>query len=81
MNTGKFLFWLGVVVMVVDFCTNLYTFGRLHDMQVGGVQVSDLNAGPMIVALMSSFFYGGVLMGLGKIIEKLYGNTGERPAE
>jgi hypothetical protein len=65
-QVGKFLFYLGLVVMVVDLVANIVTIVRLGSMHAIG-----LNAGSTVVVLFQSFYQGGVLIGLGKIIELL----------
>lgn len=65
MKTGKFLFWLGIVVMVVELIANVSQFIRWQG-SVG------LNFGTYTSMTFNSFFFGGSLMGIGKILEKLY---------
>lgn len=65
-RTGRFLFFLGMVVMVVELIANIVGMVRMSSIHASG-----MNWGTTIVVLISSFFQGGTLMGLGKIIELL----------
>ncbi len=66
LRTGRFLFLLGIVVMVVELIANIVGIVRLSSIHAVG-----MNWGTTIVVLFGSFFQGGTLMGLGKIIELL----------
>lgn len=61
MRTGKVLFWLGIVVMIVELISYIRTMILIPH--------SLMNAG---VAIGSPLWQGGSLIGIGKIIEKLY---------
>ena len=61
MRTGKVLFWLGIVVMVLELIFYIRTLILIPH--------SLTNAG---VAIGSPVWQGGTLIGIGKIIEKLY---------
>lgn len=65
-RVGRFLFVLGIIVMVVELVANLYSVVRLSTIHAVG-----MNWGTSIVVLLGSFTQGGTLMGLGKIIELL----------
>jgi hypothetical protein len=65
-RTGRFLFFLGIVVMVVELIANIVSIVRLSSVHAVG-----MNWASTIVVLFGSFFQGGSLMGLGKIIELL----------
>lgn len=66
MKTAKFLFWLGVLVMAVELVANLSTIVRIVSVHAIG-----LNWGTSVTLLFGGFSQGGVLIGLGKILEAL----------
>jgi hypothetical protein len=68
MKTVKFLFWLGIIIMVVGIIGNGYTFIRAIG-EHGGVVY---NTGAFVVSLLSPVWQGGILVGIAKIIEKLF---------
>ncbi|WDL98465.1 hypothetical protein [Alicyclobacillus sp. ALC3] len=63
---GRFLFFLGVAVMVVELIANVVSIARFSAAHAVG-----MNWGSEIDVLLGSFFEGGMLIGLGKIIELL----------
>ncbi|WAH37476.1 hypothetical protein [Alicyclobacillus dauci] len=65
-RSGRFLFFLGIVVMVVELIANIVSIVRFSSINAVG-----MNWGSTIAMLFGSFFQGGTLMGLGKIIELL----------
>jgi hypothetical protein len=65
-RTGRFLFYLGIVVMVVELIANIVSIVRLSSIHAVG-----MNWGSTIVVLFGSFYQGGTLMGIGKIVELL----------
>ncbi|QQE78993.1 hypothetical protein [Alicyclobacillus sp. SO9] len=67
MKTAKFLFWLGIAVIVVELFGNTFVYIR---MLAATSQIT--NTGAMISSIAGSFVGGGILIGLSKIIERLY---------
>ncbi|QSO54747.1 hypothetical protein JZ785_14020 [Alicyclobacillus curvatus] len=65
-QVGKFLFYLGLVVMVVDLVASIVNIVHLSSIHAIG-----LNGSSSVIVLFQSFYQGGVLIGLGKIIELL----------
>lgn len=63
MRTGKVLFWLGIVVMVVELASYIRMLVLIPH--------SLTNVG---IAIGSPLWQGGSLVGIGKIIQKLYSN-------
>jgi hypothetical protein len=64
------LIWAGAILIVLDLIANLYNgFGAAF--RFGPAHVVGFNFGNAMVMLVSSVSEGGVLMGLGKIIEVL----------
>ena len=65
-RTGRFLFTLGVVVMVVEiigFLINIIHSIAIHQFSLAG--------SAWISNLFGSFYQGGTLMGIGKILQTL----------
>lgn len=66
MTTAKFLFWLGIIVMIVEFFATAFTFIHYASVHAVGTNWSNY-----LQVLFGSFFQGGVLIGLGKILEAM----------
>ena len=67
MKTAKFLFWLGVVVIIAEFVANLVSM-----VHVSVAHVVDFNWSFYIISLFGSFTQGGLLIGVGKILEAIH---------
>lgn len=67
MKTAKFLFWMGVGVIIVELFGNIMVYVRMVS-----ATSAVTNTGSMITSRASSFVGGGILIGLSKIIERLY---------
>lgn len=65
-RTAKVLFWLGVVIVVVGVCANLYSLIRIINLHAVGY-----NVGAFIISIISPLWQGGLLIGVARIIEIL----------
>lgn len=65
MKTAKFLFWLGIIVMVVQLAANVYSMTRIFQMQ--GLDINNV-----ILITFGSLYQGALLIGVSKILEKLH---------
>gem|GEM_PF-4571473 len=68
MKVAKFLFWMGIAVIVVQLIGQGMMWMRFLTLDQ---PIMD-NFGSLIIGLASPFVGGGTLIGLSKIIEKLY---------
>lgn len=68
MKTAKFLFWIGVAVIVVQLIGNIMVFARMAF--IPSTVMPDW--GTVLSGIASCFVGGGTLIGISKIIEKLY---------
>jgi hypothetical protein len=69
-KTAKFLFWLGVVIMVVGVLGHIYSL--IPVVREGTV---GYNAGAFAFSIVSPLWEGGLLIGVAKILEKLHSKT------
>lgn len=69
MKTAKFLFWLGIIVMVVQLAANVYSAGKALQIHM---LILDLNISNLIVITFGSLYQGALLIGVSKILEKLH---------
>lgn len=67
MNIARFLVWLGVVVIAVGIAGNLYSLSAVF--RFGPSHVVGFNFSSVFMMVTDSLFQGGVLIGLGKIVE------------
>ncbi len=65
-KTAKILFWLGIVIMIVGVCGNVYTLVHTIDMHAVGY-----NVGAFVISIFSPLWQGGLLIGVAKIIKIL----------
>lgn len=65
-RVGRFLFVLGIVVIVVELVANIASIAYLSSMHP-----INMNWSSDVSLLVASLYQGGTLMGLGKIIELL----------
>jgi hypothetical protein len=66
-GVSKFLFWLGIVIMVVGVIVNTYT--TIHVVAIRAV--GDNIGASFIMSIVSPLWQGGILIGIAKILEKL----------
>lgn len=66
LGTARFLFWLGVIVMVFEVVGNFINIVHLIS-----VHAFTLNESAWTSMFLGSFYQGGTLIGLGKILESL----------
>lgn len=66
LKASQFLIWLGIVVLIVEVVANLYNVIHLN-----AVHATGMNIGSTITVLFSSLFQGGLLIGVGKILEAI----------
>lgn len=71
LKTAQFLFWLGVVIMVVGVLANGYTFVWAISHHLMGYNFSNF-----AMVLLSPLGQGGLLIGIAKILEEFH----SRPA-
>jgi hypothetical protein len=69
-GVARFLFWLGIVWMVIGVCGNCYTF--LHSIAQNAI---GYNAGGFVISMFSPLWQGGLLIGVAKILEKLHSKS------
>lgn len=67
MKTARFVFWLGIVVMIVGVVAN------------GSMLIQDFsqnflrgNTNVYVISVLGPIWQGGILIALSKIIERLY---------
>ena len=66
MKTARFVFWLGIVVMIVGVVGN----GSML-LQVFNENVLRSNTNVYVISVLGPIWQGGVLIALSKIIERL----------
>lgn len=64
MKTARFLFGLGVIIMVLGVIANVYTV--VHNLSI---HVVGYNTGAVVVSILSPLWQGALLIGAAKIIE------------
>lgn len=67
LRIARILFWLGVVVIIGELAVDLTNVIHMRNANISGYNVSNF-----IYLLMSAVYQGGVLIGLGKILEVLH---------
>ncbi len=66
MKAEKFLIWLGLLIMVVGVIINVYAVAHAAGQHVTGYDNSGL-----FIAVLGPIWQGGMVFGIGKILEKL----------
>jgi hypothetical protein len=69
-RAAKFLFALGIVWMVIGVGGNCYTFLQAVEQKAIGY-----NAGGLAISIFAPLWQGGLVIGVAKILEKLYSKS------
>jgi hypothetical protein len=67
LKISRFLIWLGIVITIVGIVGNLFSLSTVF--RFGPSHVVGFNFTSVFMMVTDSLFQGGVLIGLGKIIE------------